>query len=157
MKILLGICGLLGLALVVQGRPVCEECDEIPVVVDDLKKNIIDAPVVCPPGQKPDNKGKCRDVWTMIIPIQLFEEESVVKPKNIIDAPVVCPPGQKPDHKGKCRDVWAKSAPLEEFEEESDVVQSNIIDAPVVCPPGQKPDHNGKCREVWGKIAPAGH
>lgn len=33
MKILLVIFGALALTLIVQGRPFCEECDEIPVVV----------------------------------------------------------------------------------------------------------------------------
>uniref|UniRef100_A0A1Q3FRC0 Putative conserved secreted protein n=1 Tax=Culex tarsalis TaxID=7177 RepID=A0A1Q3FRC0_CULTA len=27
------------------------------------QSNIIDGPVVCPPGQKPDHNGKCREVW----------------------------------------------------------------------------------------------
>lgn len=28
-----------------------------------LQKNVIDVPIVCPPHQKPDKNGKCRDVW----------------------------------------------------------------------------------------------
>ncbi|KAL1404127.1 hypothetical protein pipiens_005455 [Culex pipiens pipiens] len=27
------------------------------------QSNIIDGPVVCPEGQKPDHNGKCREVW----------------------------------------------------------------------------------------------
>lgn len=40
MKILVVIFGALALTLAVQGRPVCEECDEKPVVVvgDDRQK-----------------------------------------------------------------------------------------------------------------------
>lgn len=27
------------------------------------QKNVIDVPVVCPIGQKPDKNGKCREEW----------------------------------------------------------------------------------------------
>lgn len=83
MKILFVVFGILLVALAVHGRPVCEECDEeVPLAVpgEDVLKvvrvpqtnqggvdvqgiNIIDAPVVCPEGQKPDHNGKCRPVW----------------------------------------------------------------------------------------------
>ncbi|XP_058818102.1 uncharacterized protein LOC131681362 [Topomyia yanbarensis] len=90
MKFLHAVCGLLLLVSIVQCRP-CEDCDEevplaasklddpdiisgedllrnaVPTVEDGtipLPDNVIDAPVVCPPGQKPDHKGKCREVWS---------------------------------------------------------------------------------------------
>ncbi|XP_037052257.1 uncharacterized protein LOC119085852 isoform X2 [Bradysia coprophila] len=100
-------------------------CDPI-----DTDKNVIDVPVVCPVGQKPDQNGKCREVWTL----------SDVDDRNVIDVPVVCPVGQKPDQNGKCRDVYTAR---------SGVDTQNVIDVPVVCPPNQKPDQNGKCREQW--------
>ncbi len=39
-----------------------------PLFIRDLmyqnsQKNVIDVPVVCPGGQKPDQNGKCRDEW----------------------------------------------------------------------------------------------
>lgn len=35
--------------------------------------NVIDVPVVCPEGQKPDKNGKCRDVWTNLKRKLLFK------------------------------------------------------------------------------------
>lgn len=83
MKILFVIFGILLVALAVQGRPACEECDdEVPLAVPD--ENVLK--VVKIQQMKPD--------------------DSNVQEINIIDAPVVCPEGQKPDHNGKCRPVW---------------------------------------------------
>lgn len=33
--------------------------------VFNLQKNVIDVPIVCPVGQKPDKNGKCQDEWLM--------------------------------------------------------------------------------------------
>ncbi|EAT36632.1 AAEL011296-PA [Aedes aegypti] len=91
MKILFVVCGILLVTLAVQGRPVCEECDdEAPLAFPD--ENVLK--IVKVPQVKQE---------------QSFEEAapgSDIQETNIIDAPVVCPEGQKPDHNGKCRPVW---------------------------------------------------
>ncbi|XP_055640646.1 uncharacterized protein LOC129778036 [Toxorhynchites rutilus septentrionalis] len=48
-----------------ESKPVpVEEEDSVSVEDSGFKpSNIIDGPVVCPEGQKPDHKGKCREVW----------------------------------------------------------------------------------------------
>lgn len=33
------------------------------------QRNVIDVPVVCPNGQKPDPNGKCREEWLAVNPV----------------------------------------------------------------------------------------
>ncbi|XP_055599935.1 uncharacterized protein LOC129749099 isoform X2 [Uranotaenia lowii] len=44
------------------------DAEPAPIVVQP--NNVIDAPVQCPPGQKPDHNNKCRDVWSKNVPAE---------------------------------------------------------------------------------------
>ncbi|EAT39775.1 AAEL008441-PA [Aedes aegypti] len=39
--------------------------NEKPTLIDSSRRQIFVAPVVCPSGQKPDHRGRCRPVWSM--------------------------------------------------------------------------------------------
>lgn len=63
----------------------------------DLSKNIIDGPIDCPEGQKPDANGKCQEIWGRTV---------YAGNRNIIDIPPSCRPCYQADQNGVCRLIF---------------------------------------------------
>lgn len=108
-----------------------------------FQNNVIEGPVHCPPGQQPDNTGRCRPIYRI----------TLEKMKELIQKYAECLKENGTDHSYMCRPEWELTSP----EVISPEVESgpggfapkNVIDAPKICPSGQKLDSQGNCRTVY--------
>lgn len=103
------------------------------LIISFLQKNVIEVPVVCPPGQQADNNGRCRPIWrkSMEKLMEMLNRYRDCVEQNPENARAMCPP------------QW------EMLQEENTFDGKSVIETPVVCPAGQKPDKNGRCRDIF--------
>lgn len=117
-----------------------------------FQNNVIEGPIHCPPGQRPDATGRCRPIYFITI------EEM----KELIQKYAECLKQHGTDARSLCRPEWESTSdevisPAYGSQSATGTLNfggggietKNVIDAPKTCPIGQKLDSQGNCRTVY--------